>query len=76
MLYAFHTFSARRHASADSCTMPEADATWYQPVAHAPDLRPEMSDRALCLRQPYNAAIAQLLERADAGVEPGELGQW
>ena len=56
--------------------MPQADATWYQPVAHAPDLHPEMSDLARCLRQPYSTAIAQLLESADACVEPGERGHW
>ena len=56
--------------------MPQADTTWYKPVAHTPELHPQMSDLARCLRQPYNEAIAQRLEEGDRGVQPGELGQW
>ena len=56
-------------------TMPQADAHWYQPVAHEPDLHPAMSDQARCFRQPFSRAVAALLAERDGVVQPGERGQ-
>ena len=50
---------------------PEADAHWYQPVAHEPRLHPNMSDQARCFRQPFSRALATLLAQRDAGAVPG-----
>ena len=53
----------------------EADADWYQPAAHWPDMRPLMSDLARCVRQPFSRALAALLAEVDGIAQPGDRVQ-
>ena len=55
--------------------MCEADADWYQPGAHEPDLHPLMSDLVRCFRQPFSRALAALFAEVDGVVQAGERGQ-
>ena len=74
-MHVVQTLSQTRRGSHVSYTMAQADAAWYQPVAHEPDLHVHMSDQARCFRQPFSVAIAALLARRDSRVQPGERGQ-
>ena len=62
---------ARQEPPLSIHTMPQADARWYQPVAHEPGLRPAMSDQARCSRQAFSRAAAALLAERDGVVQPG-----